>query len=115
MQFKQFVALVACVLTGCTANRDLGDGGAPAPIATASVVTSSPPQGAVAVTPDLVVDVNDLAARAAAPIICRDLLKPNSNVIVRQCLTEADWKRYKNAEAQKAAQIVRMMQGGAYR
>jgi len=114
MRFNQCLAIVALVLAGCAANPEIEGGDTLAPAATPTAADAEP-QASAAVTPDLVVDVNDLAARAAAPIICRDMLKPNSNVIVRQCLTEADWKRYRTVEARKAAQIVRMMQGGGYR
>jgi hypothetical protein len=117
MRFNQCLVIVALVLVGCATNPELegGDTLASAALAATPTAADAEPQASAAVTPDLVVDVNDLAARAAAPIICRDMLKPNSNVIVRQCLTAADWKRYRTVEAQKAAQIVRMMQGGGYR
>jgi hypothetical protein len=113
VRFNQYLAIAALVLAGCASNPDLEEGGT---VASAAPATRAGPQAsAAAVTPDLVVDVNDLAARAPAPVICRDMLRPNSNVIVRQCLTQADWKRFKIAEAQRAAEIVRMMQGRAFR
>lgn len=113
--FKQSLALAALVLAGCAANPPLESRNTVASTALARSATNAAPRAGAAVTPNLVVDVNDLAARAPAPVICRDMLKPNSNVITRHCMTEADWKRYKNAEAQHAASIVRMLQGGAYR
>jgi hypothetical protein len=115
MRFKPCLAFAALVLAGCAANSELEDVGTLASAAPAATAADATSQASGAVTPDLVVDVNDLAARAPAPVICRDMLRPNSNVIVRQCLTEADWKRFKTAEAQRAAEIVRMMQGRAYR
>ncbi len=114
-RFKQCLALAVWVLAGCAANPELDDGGTLVSTAPAAAAADATPQGSAAVTPDLVVDVNDLAARAPAPVICRDMLERNSNVMIRRCLTEAAWKRYKNAEAQHAASIVRMLQGGAYR
>jgi hypothetical protein len=114
-RFKQCLALAALVVAGCAAQRELEVSNTVPSFAAPATATDAGPRAATAVTPDLVVDVNDLAARAPAPVICRDMLKPNSNVIVRQCLTEADWKRFKTAEAARAAQIVRMMQGGGYR
>jgi hypothetical protein len=66
------------------------------------------------VTPDLVVDVNTLAARAAEPVICREVLKQGSNVHVVYCLTRADWRRYRRAEADEAEDLTRAMQSGSY-
>jgi len=115
VRLKPYMTLAALVLVGCAANPELESGDTVASTALAGSTTNAAPRAAAAVTPNLVVDVNDLAVRAPAPVICRDMLKPNSNVITRQCMTEADWKRYKNAEAQHAASLVRMLQGGAYR
>jgi hypothetical protein len=112
VRFKLYLALAALVVAGCAANPEIESG---ASAALAGSATNAAPRAGAAVTPNLVVDVNDLAARAPAPVICRDMLKPNSNVITRQCMTEADWKRYKIAEAANAAEIVRTLQGGAYR
>jgi hypothetical protein len=109
------LAFAGLVVAGCAANPELESSNAAASVVPAATAADARPEAAAAVTPDLVVDVKDLAARAPSPIICRDMLKPNSNVIVRQCLTEPDWKRYRAAEAQRAAQLVRMMQGGGYR
>jgi len=113
--FKQYLALAALVVAGCAANPELESGDTVVSAALAGSATNAAPRAGAAVTPNLVVDVNDLAARAPAPVICRDMLKPNSNVIVRQCMTAADWKRYSTAEAEQAGAIVRMLQGGAYR
>lgn len=115
MRFKQCLTLAALVLAGCAANSELEDGDTLASAAPAATAADATSQASAAVTPDLVIDVNDLAARAPAPVICRDVLRPNSNVIVRQCLTQADWKRFQTAEAQRAGEIVRMLQGRAYR
>jgi hypothetical protein len=65
--------------------------------------------------PDRIVDANELVARAPPPIICREVLKQNSNVHIRQCRTAEEWKRWQAREAAHAAEIVRMMQGSAYR
>jgi hypothetical protein len=115
VRFKLYLALAVLVLAGCAANPEIEEGDTLASAAPAATVADATPRSSTAVTPDLVVDVNDLAARAPAPVICRDMLRPNSNVIVTQCLTEAGWKRYKTAEARRAGEIVRMMQGRVYR
>ena len=115
MRFKQCMALAALVLAGCAVSPELGDGGTLVSATPGATATDAAPQASSAVTPDLVVDVSDLAARNPPLVICRDLLQRNSNVILRQCLTEAQWKRFKQLEAQEAAAIVRGLQGGAYR
>ena len=115
VRFKQCMALAALVLAGCAASPELEDGVTLASATPAARATDATPQASAAVTPDLVVDVSDLAARNPPLVICRDLLQRNSNVIVRQCMTEAQWKRFKQIEAQEAAAIVRGLQGGAYR
>lgn len=115
VRFKLCLILAALVLAGCAANPELQSGATLASTALAGSATNAALPAGAAVAPNLVIDVNDLAARAPAPVICRDMLKPNSNVITRQCMTEADWKRYKYAEAEHAASIVRMLQGRAYR
>ena len=115
VRFKLYLALAALVVAGCAANPETESGDTVASAALAGSATNAAPRAGAAVTPNLVVDVNDLAARAPAPVICRDMLKPNSNVITRRCMTEGDWKRYQNAEAQNAASLVRQLQGGAYR
>ena len=65
--------------------------------------------------PVKVVDAAELIAREPPRVICREILKPNSNVHVLQCLTAENWKIWDRAEARNAAAIVRMMQGNPYR
>jgi hypothetical protein len=47
--------------------------------------------------------------------ICREMLKPLSNVIVKRCMTPAEWKEFERREALWAQQILRTFQGSAYR
>jgi hypothetical protein len=68
-----------------------------------------------AVVPDTIVDANELVARTPPPVICRQMLKQGSNVIIQQCMTAKDWKLYERREALEAQSFVRMLQGGAYR
>src|SRR5690606_33888516 len=64
------------------------------------------------VTPALVVDAQDV--RPGSEVRCRDILKPGSNVIMTQCMTAADWERWKRHETRRAQALVRALQGGAY-
>jgi hypothetical protein len=111
---KAYVVLAALLAAGCASTPEIAD---EAPAAAAVVATTQAP-GAVApssVVPNAVVDANELVARTPPPVICKEILKPGSNVHVQQCMTADNWKRYQRYEAQNAAELVRMMQGGAYR
>jgi hypothetical protein len=46
--------------------------------------------------------------------VCRQMLKPNSNSIITVCGTPAQWKRYEQAEAQRAEELVLRMQRGKH-
>lgn len=80
-------------------------------------VTGEPPaaaaedSNAAAPVTITVVDAHELIAREPPRVFCRDMLQPNSNVHVKQCMTAEDWKRYERLEAREALGIVRMMQG----
>ena len=39
------------------------------------------------VVPNTVVDANELVARTPPPVICKEILKPGSNVHIQQCMT----------------------------
>jgi hypothetical protein len=69
---------------------------------------------AIGTTPPLVVDAREAAA-IAPPIRCREMLRKGSNVIVRYCGTEAQWKSFDLRQQQDAQQMVRELQGGRYR
>ena len=98
---------------GCASTPEIADEtSAAAPSVTATQAAAVAPSGVV---PNTVVDANELVARTPPPVICKEILKPGSNVHVQQCMTADNWKRYERYEAQNAAELVRMMQGGAYR
>jgi hypothetical protein len=102
-----FVLLPLALVAGCAGHRDNLAGTAPAapePVTIAAVAPIGQPT---------TVDGNALAQRS--PIICREMLKPNSNVHTNQCMTATDWERWERLEAKRAAELVRMMQGGRYR
>jgi hypothetical protein len=115
VRFKQCLALGVLLFAGGAANAAMAqDANASAPAAPAAAPAATRQASPGAVTPDLVVDVNQLAARAPEPVICREILKQGSNVHVIYCLTRADWKRYKRAEADEAEDLVRALQGGPF-
>ncbi|HEY8519697.1 MAG TPA: hypothetical protein VIN61_06430 [Gammaproteobacteria bacterium] len=60
------------------------------------------------------VDMKELA-NAGSPVICRDVLKMGSNVLVTYCMTPEGWKAYERRQAQEAQEILRMLQGSPYR
>jgi|SRR5688572_30773651 hypothetical protein len=102
---KAFVVLALLLAAGCASSADFA-GEAPALAANPSTVT---------VVPDTVIDANELIARTPAPPICREVLRPNSNVHETRCMSAESWKVWEQAEARRAAEIVRMMQGSPFR
>ena len=111
-RLKCLAALAAVSLTwGCAgAPQQTAENGSVAGAATMTASAAEPTQGEV--MPGLVVDALDPAPESK--VVCRDMLKHASNVIVTQCMTIADWKRFQRLQEQQAQSIVRMMQGGAY-
>ncbi|HZF32114.1 MAG TPA: hypothetical protein VE907_23555 [Gammaproteobacteria bacterium] len=109
-QIKAHVAIAMVLVAGCAAAPDVAE---QTPTTVAPIAGS---QAAVAaVIPDAVLDIDEINASTSPPLICRDVLKANSNMHVRQCLTEADWKVYERAAARRAEELTRMLQGGLYR
>jgi len=111
---KAYVVLAALLVAGCASSPEVADQTSSSATA---VAASSTAQGAGpgTVVPNTVVDANELVANTPAPPICREVLRPNSNVHERRCMSAEHWKLWDQAEAQRAAQIVRMMQGSPYR
>ena len=62
-----------------------------------------------------VVSLEEITLNPGSVVICRDMLKQGSNVIITTCLSRDDWQRYERREARDAAEIVRFLQGSAYR
>lgn len=106
MAYAALAALLAA--TGCASGPETQE-----PASAAVAAAASDASGTV--VPDTIVDANELAARTPPPVICRQMLKQGSNVIIQQCLTAKDWKEYERREARQAESLVRMMQRGAYR
>jgi hypothetical protein len=108
------VLLTSALATGCAGNRENLTDTAPAtpvapaaPAATALAAAGEAAPGAVTV-----VDGNQLAARTADTLLCRDLLVRGSNQMRKMCGTTEQWKVYDRREAEAAAEQVRRMQQG---
>jgi hypothetical protein len=74
--------------------------------------TSATPEGAI--TPHRVIDVEELKPNPNTGLICRALLRPNSNVIQNHCMTPAEWKIFEREEARQAEELVRRIQDGRF-
>lgn len=68
--------------------------------------------GLAQIAPTLTVDVNRLPPADNTGLVCREMLKPLSNVIITKCMTPAAWKNYRKAEARQAQELLRIMQSG---
>jgi hypothetical protein len=118
---KAYVVLMAFAAAGCARNAEVADeAAAAAPAIAASPVPAAGAPSDVSsdstiVIPDAVVDANDLVANTPAQPVCRELLRPNSNVRTKQCMSAEAWELYDRAEAQRAGELVRIWQGGRYR
>lgn len=62
-----------------------------------------------------VVGLEEVALDPGSVVVCREMLKQGSNVIVARCMSRNDWKRYQRIESLEAQRIVRTLQGSAYR
>ncbi len=62
-----------------------------------------------------VVTLEEITLNPGSVIVCREMLKQGSNVIVKTCMSRDDWVRYKRREARDAAAVVRFLQGSAFR
>ena len=109
-QIRAYVALATLLVAGCAAAPEVAEQ-TPTTVAPIAVAESA----VAAVVPDAVLDIEELNASTSPPVICRDMLKPNSNMHERRCMTEADWKVYERVAARRAEELTRMLQGGLYR
>jgi hypothetical protein len=101
------ILAAASLATACATTQEQAL--APA-AASATVASSSDGRDAAPTKPVLVIDVNE-SVQARPEVICKDILKPGSNVIVSQCMTAANWKLYQRRVEREAQAIVRMLQG----
>jgi hypothetical protein len=63
------------------------------------------------VVPDKVIDLNAVIDDSPSRVVCKEMLKEMSNVVVKRCMTVADWEKYKRAQALRAEEFVRQLQG----
>jgi len=117
IRLKPYVALVVLLAGGCAGTPEFADEGAQTRLDLSATPTSpsAPAPNSVTGTPSLVVDVNELVASAPPPVICKQMLKKNSNVIITQCGTAEQWKLFYRRQELDARETVRMMQGSHYR
>jgi len=88
-------------------------GPAPTTVAAALAPGTAASAGGLATAPDVstrVVDLNRQPDAENTGQVCREMLKPNTNSIITVCGTPAQWKRYEQAEAQRAEELVLRMQ-----
>jgi hypothetical protein len=104
--------LVGSLLAGCASTS-----GRPAP----SESAAQPATGAANagesgdVTALRVIDLNKTVDDSASTVVCRQMLRQNSNVITTNCMTRADWKEFERRQALQAEEFVRRLQNGTYR
>jgi len=111
------VLLTSALAAGCAGHREnvaATAAAAAVPASTATALVAEPAEAAAPGTPATVVDGNQLAARSAGTLLCRDLLVRGSNVNRRMCGTAEQWKAHERREAQAAAEMVRQMQRGRW-
>jgi type V secretory pathway adhesin AidA len=117
--------LTSALAAGCAGSRDnlaadtapaatpavaVAAAATPVTAVAASVAQAAPADGAAPAT--TMVDGNQLAARSADTLLCRELLVRGSNQIRRMCGTTEQWRVYERREAQAAGEMVRRMQQG---
>ena len=114
------VPVGAVLLAACAASREQADQSTAnaetalaGTVAGASADAQAAPSHAEA--PPAVVDVKDFAPSENAGLVCRDMLRPASNVILRYCGTPAEWKEFDRQQSRWSQEITRTLQGGSYR
>ena len=80
--------------------------------AAAAPSAASSVQAPAQIAPTLTVDMNRQPPADSTGLICREMLKPLSNVIITKCMTPAAWKNYRKAEALQAQELLRFMRSG---
>ncbi len=102
---KLCLMLAAALVAGCASAPEELTARVDTPVAAALADEVDPTE----------VTLEELTLNPGSVIICREMLKQGSNVIIRRCLSRDDWKLYKRREARDAAEIVRFLQGSAFR
>jgi hypothetical protein len=109
-KYKSLAALLTMMLAGgCASAPQTADNAEGAAATDPAVIAFAD------AAPVLQLDIEEFDSDPRHEIVCRQMLKPASNVIVQHCLSRDDWKQYERAEARHAQAMLRIMQGGAYR
>ncbi len=112
------MVLTSALAAGCAGNREnLADTAAAAEVSAIPATATAPAVATLAAAQAApgsatVVDGNQLAARSANTLLCRDLLVRGSNQMRKMCGTAEQWKTYDRREAEAAGEMVRRMQQG---
>ncbi len=91
---KAYVVLAMLLAAGCASSPEVADEAAIAAPSLAALPSSASPSAGT-VVPDAVIDANELIASTPAPPICREVLRPNSNVHETLCMSAEHWKLWK--------------------
>jgi hypothetical protein len=102
---KYGLVLAAALAAGCASAPEELTANATAPASVAPLEEAEPVE----------VTLDEISLDPGSVVICREMLKQGSNVITTMCMSRDDWKRYERRMAQDAAEIVRFLQGSAYR
>ena len=115
---RAWCLLAAALLSaGCASAPDkpatgIAPHGAAAEPAEASDAAAPSVAAPAKIFPIPTVDVNRQPPAENTGLVCREMLKPLSNVIITKCMTSAAWKNYRQAEARQAQELLRFMQSG---
>jgi hypothetical protein len=108
-QFKCFTAAAFLIVAGCASAPDpMAANESPQAQADAVPVVAAADADAV-----LSVDTDDFDPGSV--ISCREMLKMGSNVIQTYCMSRDDWKRFERRQEREAQEMLRVMQGSAFR
>lgn len=99
--------LTASLLAGCAAapeqSAEVSDAAEPVPKVAAAAGAE--------VEPAQIIDLNAAVDDSASTVICREMLKEMSNVVITRCMTAADWERFERMQAIWAQEFLRRLQG----
>jgi hypothetical protein len=105
--------LIAVGAAGCASAPETSARAGTAETATGSAPSSAVNLASTEVTPDLTVDATE--QNPGGRVVCRDILKQGSNVIVTRCMTLDAWEVFERIQEQQAKEFLRAVQGGTYR
>jgi hypothetical protein len=110
------VSFATLIVAGCASAPGSPESATATPLAADSSVAaelSAVDRREGELVPDATVDARD--PNPGSTVTCREMLKQGSNVIIKQCMTQDDWKTFERLQEQDAKAVLRTLQGGAYR